>query len=99
MNILALELEDYMLPCINKTLFGVDCMGCGMQRSVALLLHGDFIAAFYMYPAIYSLLLLLAIAGINIFKKIKYFNKIITILAIITVATIVINFLIKTFIN
>ena len=99
MNILAFELEDYMLPCINKTLFGIDCMGCGLQRSVALIFHGEFIAAFYMYPAIYSLLLLLAVAVINIFKKIKYFNKIITILAIITVSTIVINFLIKTFIN
>jgi hypothetical protein len=31
-------------------------MGCGMQRSIALILNGDFIAAFQMYPAfIYSL--------------------------------------------
>ncbi|MFA7446524.1 MAG: DUF2752 domain-containing protein, partial [Flavobacteriaceae bacterium] len=45
-------MEDYMLPCMNKKLFGIDCMGCGIQRSVALLLRGEFVEAFYMYPAI-----------------------------------------------
>lgn len=99
MNLLLTELEDYMLPCVNKTLFGFDCMGCGIQRSISLIVHGEFIAAFFMYPAIYPLILLIATIGINIFKKIKYFNKIITILAIITVATIVVSFAIKTSIN
>lgn len=82
-----------------KQNFGVDCMGCGMQRSINFLIHGEFIAAFKMYPAIYPLILLFGVIGINIFKKIKYFNKIITILAIITVATIVTSFIIKTLIN
>ncbi|RZN82925.1 MAG: DUF2752 domain-containing protein [Winogradskyella sp.] len=99
MKLLLLQLEDYMLPCLNKTLFGFDCMGCGIQRSINLLFHGEFIAAFYMYPAIYPLLILFLVIGINIFKKIKYFSKIITILAIVTVATIIVSFIIKTLIN
>jgi hypothetical protein len=57
-------LETYMLPCLNKKIFGVDCLGCGMQRSISLLLKGDFVAAFYMYPAIYPLLLLLMVTAI-----------------------------------
>ncbi len=88
-----------MLPCVNKAIFGFDCMGCGIQRSVSLIINGEFIAAFFMYPAIYPLILLFATIGINIFKKIKYFSKIITILAIITVATIIISFTVKTLIN
>ncbi|MBT8244180.1 MAG: DUF2752 domain-containing protein [Winogradskyella sp.] len=99
MKLLLFQLEDYMLPCVNKTLFGFECMGCGMQRSVNLLIQGEFLAAFFMYPGIYPLILLLATIGINIFKKIKYFNKIITILAVVTVITIIVSFIIKTLIN
>lgn len=99
MKLLVLQIEDYMLPCVNKALFGFDCMGCGIQRSLYLIVQGEFLAAFFMYPAIYPLALLLATISINIFKKIKYYNKIITILAVITVITIIVSFTIKIIIN
>lgn len=99
MKLLVLQIEDYMLPCVNKALFGFECMGCGIQRSLYLIVQGEFLAAFFMYPAIYPLALLLATISINIFKKIKYYNKIITILALITVITIIVSFTIKTLIN
>lgn len=88
-------LDDYMLPCLNKKLFGVECMGCGLQRSMALIFKGEFIDAFYMYPAIYSLIILFICIGINIFFKFKHSNKIIGALAIITVTTIIISYIIK----
>ena len=90
-----LKLEDYMLPCLNKKLFGMECMGCGLQRSVSLLLHGEFIAAFKMYPAIYPLLALLIYVLLNL--KIKFTNaqKIIRILAITSIVLIVVNFILK----
>ena len=31
-----------MLPCLNKTLLGVECTGCGAQRAVVLLFQGEF---------------------------------------------------------
>ncbi|KAA5823636.1 DUF2752 domain-containing protein [Algibacter amylolyticus] len=88
-------MEEYMLPCINKKLFGVDCMGCGMQRAMALLFRGEFLDAFQMYPAIYSLITLFLFIGINIFFKFKHSNKIIGTLAILTVVTIIISYIIK----
>ncbi|WP_415223648.1 DUF2752 domain-containing protein [Psychroserpens sp.] len=91
--------EDYMLPCLNKQLFGLDCMGCGMQRSIALLLNGDFIAAFQMYPAIYSLIALVGVIFLNYFRNFKYGYKIIIILALINASLILGNFIYKTFIN
>ncbi len=91
------SLEEYMLPCLNKELFGIDCMGCGMQRSVALVAQGHFTDAFYMYPAVYTLILLFGIIAINTFKKFKYANKIILILAIVNAIIIVANFILKTF--
>ena len=66
--LLLSDLEKYMLPCLNKKLFGIDCMGCGMQRSIALIAQGDFVGAFHMYPAIYTLVLLFLVVGINTFK-------------------------------
>ncbi|MGS0524465.1 DUF2752 domain-containing protein [Zobellia nedashkovskayae] len=31
-----------MLPCLNKKLFGIDCPGCGLQRSIVLFFKGRF---------------------------------------------------------
>ena len=90
-------LEDYMLPCLNKKLFDVECMGCGLQRSLSLVSQGEFTDAFYMYPAVYTLILFFGVIILNAMKKIKYANKIIIILALINTAIIVTSFIIKTF--
>ena len=87
--------EDYMIPCLNKKLFGFECLGCGLQRSLVLLWHGEFIEAFKMYPAIFTLIPLFILIGINIFYKFKYANKLINGLAIISVTTIIISYIIK----
>lgn len=88
-----------MLPCLNKKLFGFECMGCGLQRSFALILKGEFIGAFQMYPAIYTLMLLAAVVVLNIFKPIKLLGKLIVILALTNVAVIIVSFIIKQYIN
>ena len=87
--------EDYMIPCLNKKLFGFECLGCGLQRSLVLLWQGEFTEAFKMYPAIFTLIPLFILIGINIFYKFKYSNRIINILAIISVTTIIISYIIK----
>lgn len=90
-----LNLKDYMLPCLNKKLFGLDCPGCGMQRSVDLLLHGEFVAAFQMFPAIFTLIpLLLLITSSKVFN-IKVDDRFIIVLSIASVALILINFIFK----
>lgn len=88
-------MEEYMLPCINKKYLGYECMGCGIQRSIALILRGEFVEAFFMYPAIYPLVLLFSLLILNQFISIKYANKGIIILAILTVATIIVSYIIK----
>ncbi|CAM1355485.1 DUF2752 domain-containing protein [Tenacibaculum ascidiaceicola] len=92
---MPLQLEDYMLPCLNKKFFGFDCLGCGMQRALSLIFQGEFIAAFKMYPAIYSLLLLVIVVGFNFFYKVKNAQKIISILAIFNLLIIVISYIVK----
>lgn len=60
-----------MIPCLNKAIFGLDCLGCGGQRALLLVLEGKFEAAFKMFPAIYTLLAFLLFLIINLFFKFK----------------------------
>ncbi len=88
-------MEDYMLPCLNKKLFGIECLGCGMQRATALLFEGEFIAAFKIYPAIYTLILLTLFLVFNLTIKFR-FDRIIKIsLIVLNVLIIVISYAIK----
>ena len=99
MFLFAKGLEDYMLPCLNKKLLGFECMGCGLQRSVVLLINGQLLEAFFMYPAIYTIIVLFGFIIINHFKNYKYGNKIIIILAILNVVVIMGSFLLKLYLK
>lgn len=93
---MALEgIEDYMLQCTSKQLFGVECLGCGTQRATVLFFRGEFAAAFHMYPAIYSIILLLLFVVFNLFVKFKYDFKIKVGLLLLNVAIILISYIIK----
>lgn len=49
---------QYLLPCPFKYFTGYDCLGCGLQRSLLLLLKGEMGASFSLYPATIPLLVL-----------------------------------------
>ncbi|MFB9107628.1 DUF2752 domain-containing protein [Flavobacterium gyeonganense] len=70
-----MDLEKYMLPCFSKTLLGIECLGCGFQRALFLLFRGDFLAAFKMYPAIYTTLIFLSFVALHFLNKAKNYNK------------------------
>lgn len=88
-------MEDYMLPCLNKKLFGIECLGCGIQRATALLFEGEFVAAFKVYPAIYTLILLLLFLIFNISVKFKFDRSIKISLIVLNILIIVISYAIK----
>ncbi len=90
-----LDLDDYMLPCLTKKYIGFDCLGCGLQRSFIYVLRGEFLEAFYLYPAIFTLFLFAGFIFINFFFKFKNGQKIIRYLAIINILIIVINYILK----
>lgn len=92
-----MNLDDYMLPCFTKKFFGIECFGCGIQRSFILLINGDFQGAFYMYPAIYSILMFLFFIIINIFDKKRNYHYIIVTLGIVTAIIMVVSYFYKFF--
>ncbi|MFE3866645.1 DUF2752 domain-containing protein [Flavobacterium sp. LS2P90] len=90
-----MNLEKYMIPCLSKTLFGVECLGCGFQRGLLLLLQGNFAAAFQMYPAIYTTLLFLGILGLHFIGKKRNYKNLLIGMAIINGLFMIVGYLYK----
>lgn len=84
-----------MLPCLSKQLLGMECFGCGLQRAVVLLFQGEFAAAFKMYPAIYTLILLFALLFLRNVTTVPHYSKLLYILVITNLALIVGNYFLK----
>jgi len=90
-----LVIEDYMLPCLNKKLFGIDCPGCGLQRSIFLFFKGEFSAAFDMYPAIFTLIPLAIFAIASQFIRFRFETSIKVTLGFVSGAIILVNYILK----
>lgn len=88
-------LEEHMLNCHWKKHYGVECMGCGIQRSIIHLLKGEFVEAFYMYPAIYTLIILLGYLLLHLKFNFKIGHKVLLWLFIINITIMLTNFILK----
>ncbi len=84
-----------MIPCLNKKLFGVECLGCGTQRALLLVLKGDFSQAFHVFPAIYTTILFFAVLGLHFVDKSHNYHKLIIRLGIINAIIMVIAYVFK----
>ncbi len=84
-----------MLPCLNKAMFGIDCPGCGAQRAFIMVVQGDFKSAFFMYPAIYTLLLLGLLLVVSKFYPFPKKNKLIYAFIGLNVLIITVSYIIK----
>lgn len=87
-------LEENMLSCQWKKM-GLECMGCGMQRSLIHLLRGEFVDAFFMYPAIYTLIGMFFYLGLHLKYAFKSGHRILLYLFIINIFIILTNYIIK----
>jgi hypothetical protein len=87
--------DSWMLPCMSKQLLGMDCPGCGIQRSISHLLQGEFVNAFYMYPGIFPLIFLFGFLTFDWFVQIKHGEQIKLWVTVFTIVTIITSYLIK----
>lgn len=88
-------MEEYMLPCMSKKLFGIECLGCGTQRAIVLLFKGEFVEAFKMYPPIYTLLLLFLFIFLHLIDKSRNYTRIVISLAILNLIVMIVSYVIK----
>lgn len=87
-------LEKNLLSCPWKKL-GLECTGCGFQRSVIHLLKGEFSEAFTSYPAIYTLILMFLFLGIHLRFNFSQGARILKWLFVLNVAIIVLSYILK----
>ena len=59
-------MEIPLLPCPTKHFFHIDCPGCGLQRSILVLLEGDLEKSIALYPATLPLLALLIYTALHL---------------------------------
>ncbi len=90
-----MDIEKYMLPCMNKSIFGIECMGCGTQRAFLLLLNGDFVAAFYQFPAIYTTILFSGSVVFHFLDAKRNYTKWIIGLAIVNACIMIVAYFYK----
>lgn len=84
-----------MLPCLSKKYLGLECMGCGSQRALFMVFRGDFVDAFFMFPAIYTTLLFFIFVGLNFIDKSRNYHKLLISSAIINAIIMIGAFLYK----
>ncbi|HEY4326301.1 MAG TPA: DUF2752 domain-containing protein [Mucilaginibacter sp.] len=53
-------LQNHLLPCPFKYFTGIDCPGCGFQRSVLALVQGSLHQSFVLYPPAIPLIIFFA---------------------------------------
>ena len=92
---MILDLEKYMIPCLNKKLFGIDCLGCGTQRALVLILKGNFAEAFFQFPAIYTTLLFFGFLALHFIDKSRNYQKFIVVLAIVNAIIMIVSYIYK----
>lgn len=87
-------LEKNMLSCKWKEL-GLECTGCGFQRSVIHVLRGEFAEAFTVYPAIFTLILMFVFLGIHLKFNLAKGAQILKWLFVLNLAIIVFHYILK----
>ena len=74
---------------------GVECMGCGMQRAVIHLMKGEFLAAFYLYPAIYTLILMFGLLLVHLRFDFSFGARMLKYLFFLNVLIILVHYVYK----
>ncbi|TXF74890.1 DUF2752 domain-containing protein [Chryseobacterium sp.] len=92
-----MNLEKYMLPCLNKKFFGVECFGCGAQRAFLLVIKGNFSEAFHLFPAIYTVMLFFGFVALNFIDKKRNYGTALISLAVLNAVIMVVSYFIRHF--
>jgi hypothetical protein len=89
------RIEQFLLPCPFKAVTGIDCPGCGLQRSFIELLRGHFAESLLFYPALIPILFSLLFLILHLIFRFKRGAVILKYSFIFSTAIVAINFIIK----
>jgi len=88
-------LEGMMIPCYFKLIFGINCPGCGLQRSIIFLLRGELWASIQMYPPLLPIIFTISLHFFNKGFTYPYQEQIFKTVVLLLFALVSVNFLVK----
>ncbi|PLX10356.1 MAG: hypothetical protein C0597_16885 [Marinilabiliales bacterium] len=88
-------LESHQQACFYKRFLGVECPGCGMQRSFIELLKGNFIESLKMFPALVPTIILVLYLFLHLIFKYKNGANTLKYLFIFNTSIVVLNYIYK----
>jgi hypothetical protein len=96
---LANWLESLSQPCLYKALLGIECPGCGMQRSFIEILKGNFLDSLLLYPALMPTLVLVIFLFVHLSFKLKEGAVMLKVLFMVNALIIVLHYIYKILTN
>jgi len=88
-------LEQHLFTCSTKSLLGLDCPGCGMQRAFIALLKGDVKESLHLNASLIPFLVTILFTISHLVFGFKNGARLIVIFFSMTVLVMAINFIIK----
>jgi len=88
-------LESHLQSCFYKKYLGIECPGCGMQRSFIELLKGNLWESIVMYPALIPTIIMIGFLFVQIILKFKNGGTYLKYLFIFNAVIIVLNYIYK----
>ena len=88
-------LESVSQPCFYKAFLGVECPGCGMQRSFIELLRGNLSESLTLYPALSTTVFLIVLLIIHLIFKLRNGALMLKILFIVNAHIMVLHYIYK----
>ncbi len=86
-------LESIAQPCFYKAFIGIECPGCGMQRSFIELLRGNIAESLILYPALFTTILLVLLLFIHLIFKLEKGALMLKIIFIINAGIMVLHYI------
>ena len=88
-------LEKTQTPCFHKSILGVECPGCGMQRALVALLRGNLWESMKLYPALIPTTVMMAFLVIHILFKLKNGARTLLVMFVFNTVIVIVFYLYK----
>ncbi len=92
-------LESHQGTCSFREHAGIDCPGCGLQRSILALLQGDVMQSILQFPALLPLTAMFVFLGIHLIFKLKHGAFVLKVFYIANISIIVLHYIYKLIIH
>ena len=90
-------LEQHFATCSIKEATGIDCLGCGMQRSIICLLRGDLYGSIRYYPPLLFLISYIVVVILYLTNLLQVFSDRIRHMTYALLTIVVLSYILKGF--